>query len=159
MFTKNRKPGRPLKDLRIGDRFEDKYQVKDRDILLYLGLSDDANPAYIQHDYAARTPQKKPIVPHLMLNGFIHAAISMQLPGPGSLIKEQQVRYEKPLYHYDELTLKMVITDIDREKREVTIDAEGKNSRGVTVLTAKLLVEPPPPGKPMTEQEETFENF
>ncbi len=39
--------------------------IEDKDLLLYLGLTDDANPLYIQHDYALQTPLGRPVVRRL----------------------------------------------------------------------------------------------
>ncbi|SDN55886.1 MaoC/PaaZ C-terminal domain-containing protein [Alkalicoccus daliensis] len=159
MFSKRKRLGKLIEEVKSGDTFIAEYKIKDKDILLYLGFSDDSNPAYIQHDYAARTPYKRPIVPQLMLTGYITSAVSMHLPGPGSVMKEQNIRFLKPMYHYGLFKLKLVVTEVNKELNEVTLDAEGLDEYDDLVLTAKLIVTPPYPWKPMTEETGTFENF
>ncbi|WP_147803413.1 MaoC/PaaZ C-terminal domain-containing protein [Alkalicoccus halolimnae] len=159
MFSKRKKIGKTMKEIKIGDEYTCEHTVNDREILLYLGFSDDANPAYIQHDYASRTPYKRPIVPQLMLTGFITSAVSMNLPGPGSVIKEQFIRFEKPMYHYSRLHLKLTVTEVDDTNEEVVIEADGIDEMNDTVLQARMVVFPPHPWKPMTEESVTFENF
>ncbi|NIK15709.1 acyl dehydratase [Saccharococcus thermophilus] len=85
-MLKKRKLGRNISEISVGEKLVINEKMEDKDLLLYLGLTDDANPLYIQHDYASQTPLKKPIVPAVMLTGMITSAISKYLPGPGSHI-------------------------------------------------------------------------
>ncbi|MBU9710634.1 MaoC/PaaZ C-terminal domain-containing protein [Evansella tamaricis] len=159
MFTKKRKIGRTIDGLKVGDKIELTKEVEDKDILLYLGFTDDANPVYIQHDYASRTPYEKPIVPQIMLNGFVSSVISMYLPGPGSSIKKISLSYPKPLYHYGTLHLKMEISGIDEKEHSVFLKVYGKDELDDEVLYGEVEVCPPYPWKPITYDEGTFENF
>ncbi|WP_096189697.1 MaoC/PaaZ C-terminal domain-containing protein [Evansella halocellulosilytica] len=159
MFTKKRKLGRTIDGLEIGEKVEVTKKIEDKDILLYLGYTDDANPIYIQHDYASRTPFQKPIVPHVLMNGFVFSTVSMYLPGPGSAVISQTLSYPKPLYHYGKLDLTVEITEINEEKHIVTLSVVGKDELGDTVLEGSLDVCPPYPMKPMTFDEGNFENF
>ena len=86
LIGKRQPLGRSLKDIQIGDTCNRKAKMNDRDLLLYLGLTNDANPLYLQHDYASLTPYKRPIVPSVMLYGMVSSLVSMELPGPGSHI-------------------------------------------------------------------------
>ncbi|PYZ97234.1 enoyl-CoA hydratase [Alteribacter lacisalsi] len=159
MFTKKRKIGSVIQSLKPGEKAEVMKKVEDKDILLYLGLSDDANPIYIQHDYAARTPFKKPIVPQIMINGFVNTTVSTHLPGPGSSILSQTLTYPKPLYHYGTLHLSLEVTEVDEKKHTVTISVSGKDEEGDKVVEGEMKVCPPYPWKPVTQDAGTFENF
>jgi len=159
MFTKKRKLGKTIDQLKIGDEFNVEKKIEDKDILLFLGFTNDANPIYLQHDYASRTPFQKPIVPHIMLNGFVTSAISMNLPGPGSSILEQQFSFLKPMYHYGTFKLKVVITKIEEKEHKVYLTVTGKDEYDEMVLDGSLVVSPPYPWKPMTHDSGTFENF
>ncbi len=76
MLGKKRKIGRLISDISVGEKLVLTEAIEDKDLLLYLGLTNDANPLYIQHDYASQTPLKRPIVPAIMLTGMITSAIS-----------------------------------------------------------------------------------
>ncbi|MFL6518092.1 MAG: enoyl-CoA hydratase, partial [Bacillus sp. (in: firmicutes)] len=89
VLGKKRKLGRKIEEITVGEKLSMAEKIEDKDLLLYLGLTDDANPLYIQHDYASQTPFGKPIVPSIMLTGIITSAISRYLPGPGSHILSQ----------------------------------------------------------------------
>ncbi len=86
LLGKKRKLGRQIGEITVGEKLTLTEKIEDKDLLLYLGLTNDANPLYIQHDYASLTPYEKPIVPSIMLTGIITSAVSKYLPGPGSHI-------------------------------------------------------------------------
>jgi len=100
LLGKKRKLGRKIDEITVGEKLSLTEKIEDKDLLLYLGLTDDANPLYIQHDYASQTPFEKPIVPSIMLTGMINSAISKYLPGPGTHIISQDIEFPKPVYHY-----------------------------------------------------------
>ncbi len=62
---KKRKPGRTIREIQVGEKLVFQASIEDKDLLLYLGLTDDANPLYIQHDYALQTPLGRPVVRRL----------------------------------------------------------------------------------------------
>ncbi|ADH98868.1 MaoC/PaaZ C-terminal domain-containing protein [Salisediminibacterium selenitireducens] len=158
MFQK-RKIGKTIDQLEKGDTYETEVELTDKDILLYLGLSDDANPIYIQHDYASRTPYGKPVVPHIMLTGIISSAISMELPGPGSYIQDQQLTYPKPLYHYGLLKVHLEVMDVDTDNHLVIIGVNGYDRDDEEVVRGSFKVNPAYPWKPVTQDKDNFENF
>ena len=92
ILGKKRRLGRKIEDITVGEKLKLTEKIEDKDLLLYLGLTNDANPLYIQHDFASQTTYEKPIVPTIMLTGIITSAISKYLPGPGSHIVEQHTR-------------------------------------------------------------------
>ncbi|WP_183163812.1 MaoC/PaaZ C-terminal domain-containing protein [Alteribacter keqinensis] len=159
MFTKKRKLGTVISNLQVGEKVEVSKKVEDKDILLYLGFSDDANPIYIQHDYASRTPFQKPIVPHIMINGIINSTVSMHLPGPGSAVLSQRLEYPAPLYHYGRLTLSVEVVSVDEKKHLVTVEVQGTDEDGREIVKGVMEVCPPYPWKPVTQDAGTFENF
>ena len=97
-----------------------------------MGLTNDANPLYIQHDFAQKTEYQQPIVPSVMLMGIITSAISKHLPGPGSHV-----------VHYETLTFQFEVIKVDKMKDVVTISVEAENTNEDRVLDAVVMVQPP----------------
>lgn len=83
LLGKKRKLGRKIEDMAVGEKLKLTENIEDKDLLLYLGLTNDGNPLYIQHDFASQTKFEKPVVPTAMLTGIITSAVSKYLPGPG----------------------------------------------------------------------------
>ncbi|KYG91533.1 MaoC/PaaZ C-terminal domain-containing protein [Metasolibacillus sp. FSL H7-0170] len=143
MLQKNRKQGRFITTLTIGEKLHITEKMDDKDLLIYLGLTNDNNPLFIQHDYAANTSFKQPIVPQIMLNGIIASAISKHMPGPGSYILEQTLKFLAPAYHYETVDFVLEIEHIDEENNEVLIAVKATNIEKALLLEGKLKVSPP----------------
>ena len=136
-ISKPRKLGKTINELEEGDSLSLTESIEDNQLLLYLGLTNDANPLYIQHDFAKQTEYQQPIVPSVMLMGIITSAISKHLPGPGS------VNFIEPVFHYQTLTFQFDIIKVDKMKNVVIISVEANNSEENRVLDAVVMVQPP----------------
>src|SRR4051794_38026662 len=143
LLGKKRKLGRRIEEITVGEKLSMSEKIEDKDILLYLGLTDDANPLYIQHDYASQTPFKKPIVPSIMLTGMITSAISKYLPGPGSHILHQEIEFPKPVYHYGSVEFLFEVIEVARDEHTIIINVVGINEKKETVIQGKVKVCPP----------------
>ncbi|WP_050616023.1 MaoC/PaaZ C-terminal domain-containing protein [Bacillus testis] len=143
LLGKKRKLGRKIEEISAGEKLTLTEKMEDKDLLLYLGLSGDANPLYIQHDYASLTSFKKPIVPSLMLNGMISSAITKYLPGPGSYISSMEITYSQPVYHYETIQFLFEVIQVDLPASQITIRVNALNEQEQTVLEAAVKVKPP----------------
>ncbi|MBS4216869.1 MaoC family dehydratase N-terminal domain-containing protein [Bacillus sp. FJAT-49711] len=143
LLGKKRKLGRRLEEISTGEKLTLTEKIEDKDLLLFLGLTNDANPLYIQHDYASQTNYKKPIVPSIMLTGIITSAISKYMPGPGSHILKQEIEFVKPVYHYDTVRFLFEVVKINRERRSIFIQVLATDEQEETVINGVLEVCPP----------------
>ena len=140
---KPRKLGRTIEEIEEGDSLSLTESIEDQQLLLYLGLTNDANPLYIQHDYAKQTEYEHPIVPSVMLMGLITSAISKHLPGPGSHVVNFSMNFVEPVYHYETLTFMFEVIKVDKMKGVITISVEAVNQEENRVLDAVVMVQPP----------------
>lgn len=140
---KPRKIGKSIEDIEEGDSLSLTESIEDNQLLLYLGLTNDANPLYIQHDYTQNTEYQRPIVPSIMLMGIITSAVSKHLPGPGSHVVNFSVNIIEPVYHYETLTFEFEVIKVDKMKDVVTISVEAINTEDHRILDAVVMVQPP----------------
>ncbi|XJZ26453.1 MaoC/PaaZ C-terminal domain-containing protein [Bacillota bacterium Lsc_1132] len=143
VLDKKRKLGRKIEEISVEEKLSISEKVEDKDLLLYLGLTDDANPLYIQHDYASQTPYENPIVPSIMLAGMISSAVSKYLPGPGSHILSQNIQFLKPVYHYSTIHFLFKVVEVNISDHLIKIEVTAENDRFETVLDGSLTVSPP----------------
>lgn len=143
MIGKPRKIGKLITEISEGDNLSVTESIEDKDILLYLGLTNDANPLFIQHDYASQTAYEKPLVPPVMLIGIMTSAISKHLPGPGSMVVNVSVNVLNPIFHYETITFDFEVIRVDLMKEVITITVDAKNMNGDRVIDAVFMVEPP----------------
>lgn len=157
LLGKKRKLGRKVEDMSVGEKLKLTEKIEDKDLLLYLGLTNDGNPLYIQHDFASQTVYEKPIVPTIMLTGIMTSAISKYLPGPGSHIVEQHLKFPKPVYHYATIEFLLQVTLVNVEKNLVGIEVIATNENGDTVIEGKITATPPRLENQLTSQ--AMDNF
>ncbi len=143
MIGKPRKIGKTIEEIEEGESLSLTESIEDNELLLYLGLTNDANPLYIQHDYAKLTDYGKPIVPSVMLMGIITSAISKHLPGPGSHVVNFSINFIAPTYHYETLTFEFEVIKVDKMKEVITISVSAVNTAEERVLDAVVIVQPP----------------
>ncbi|MGM7720876.1 MaoC/PaaZ C-terminal domain-containing protein [uncultured Metabacillus sp.] len=143
LLGKKRKLGRHIEEITVGEKLSLTEKIEDKDLLLYLGLTNDANPLYIQHDYASQTPYEKPLVPSLMLTGIITSAVSKYLPGPGSHIVKQELNFLKPLYHYSIVQFLFEVSEIHAAENQIVVEVQAVNGDEEVILAGSITVCPP----------------
>ncbi|MCM3086405.1 Acyl dehydratase [Bhargavaea ginsengi] len=151
LFNRRRVRIRPAEELTEGESLKIIEKMEDRDLLLYLGLTNDSNPLYIQHDFTAAAGYDRPVVPATMLTGIVTAAVSRHLPGPGSRVLEQQFKFPEPAWHGSTVTFDLVLAEVDLFSRtaRVRVEAEDENLR--KVMAGELLAEIPSMAEENTE--------
>lgn len=153
--SKRKAIGKDIMELELGERLHLTEKIEDKDLMLYLGLTNDANPLYLQHDYAAETIYGQPIVPPIMLTGIVTAAISKHMPGPGAHIINQQLHFPKPVYHYAIVEFVLEVTKLDVAMNQVTIQVDATDQEGERVMSGEIVVIAPQ--KLPTKQSQTQE--
>ncbi|MFC5604410.1 MaoC/PaaZ C-terminal domain-containing protein [Sporosarcina koreensis] len=157
MLGKKRRIGREIDKIVEGEKLKLTEKIEDKDLLLYLGLTNDSNPLYIQHDYASQTEFDKPIVPTIMLNGIVTSAISKYLPGPGSHVTEQHLLFPTHVHHYETIEFLFEVIRVEKEKDSIVIMVEATNEEGKTVISGTVTVIPPSVRENLTS--DAMENF
>jgi len=157
LLGKKRKLGRQIEEISVGEKLTLTEKIEDKDILLYLGLTNDANPLFIQHDYASQTIYQKPVVPTIMLSGIITSAISKYFPGPGSYIESQSLTYLLPVYHYSVVHFLFEVKEVMKKENKIVIEVIAKNEQEENVIRGTLTV--CPPKKINTMNGSALENF
>ncbi|ANU11388.1 MaoC like domain-containing protein [Planococcus antarcticus DSM 14505] len=143
LLGKKRELGRKVEEIKIGEKLKLTEKIEDKDLLLYLGLTNDSNPLYIQHDFAAQTTFGKPVVPNIMLTGILTSAVSKYVPGPGSYITGQQLKFLKPIHHYATIDFLLEVVEVNIDHNEVIVQVEGVDENGEIAVQGQITANPP----------------
>lgn len=143
MMRTQKKTGKKITELEEGETLSVTEIIEDKELLLYLGLTNDNNPLFIQHDYAEQTDYGKPVVPIVMLIGIMTSTVSKHLPGPGSNVVNVSVDLITAVYHYATITFDFEVSRLDFKRNIITIIVNARNAENEKVLSAVLMVEPP----------------
>ena len=136
-----KKTRKTINEIEEGDSLSLTESIEDNQLLLYLGLTNDANPLYIQHDFA----QNRISTANRSISdadGDHLSAISKHLPGPGSHVVNFSVNFIEPVFHYETLTFQFEVIKVDKMKDVVTISVEAENTNEDRVLDAVVMVQP-----------------
>ncbi|WP_198434828.1 hypothetical protein [Aerococcus urinae] len=97
-----------------GDTFSTTESFRERDIMLYMGVTDDHNPLYLPGREGAQ-------IPPIALIGAVTRTVSGQFPGPNSDLVELNFTINNPIYHHVTLTFHFEILRVDELKGYLTI--------------------------------------
>lgn len=143
MALEDIKIGKTIDEIEEGDSLSVTEVIELKDILLYLGLTNDNNPLYLQYDYTQLTKYKKPIVPAVLIIGILTSNVSKHLPGPGSNVVDVSLDLLEPIHHSTTITFEFEVKRVDERREQVTIAVEGNSLSGDRLLEAELIVETP----------------
>ncbi len=143
VLGKKRSIGKKIEDVSVGEKLKMAEKIEDKDLLLYLGLTSDSNPLYIQHDYASSTAFERPIVPTIMLTGIVTSAASKYLPGPGSHVVEHYFKFPNAVYHYETIDILFEVSEVRKENDTITVEVEALNGEEEVVISGYMKVIPP----------------
>lgn len=87
--------------IKDGDQISIKKTVGLDDILKFVALTGDCNPIHLMCP--------KNIVHGALLNGFVSSVLGTKLPGPGTIVVEQILKFPNPCYVGDTIEIEVQI--------------------------------------------------
>jgi 3-hydroxybutyryl-CoA dehydratase len=129
-MTKIKTQGYYLEDLYIGMSAETSMVVTGDKIDKFAELSGDYNPIHMDAEFAATTPFGKRIAHGALSASLISAILGNDLPGPGAIFIELNMRFRKPAFIDDEIIAHAEVVEINekfgRVKMKVSCSVNGK---------------------------------
>jgi len=136
--------GRTVDELSVGDRASVTKVVSETDIYLYVGMTGDLNPLYIDESYAAAHRFRGRVAPGALTTGLVIAVISTKLPGPGAILEREDLHFTAPVRPGDTITAFAEVVEVIPSRGRVRLRTVCKNQDGVVVLEGEMVVLPPP---------------
>jgi len=136
--------GRTVDELTVGDRASVTKVVSETDIYLYVGMTGDLNPLYIDESYAAAHRFRGRVAPGALTTGLVIAVISTKLPGPGAILEREDLHFTAPVRPGDTITAFAEVAEVIPSRGRVRLHTVCKNQDGVVVLEGEVVVLPPP---------------
>jgi len=111
------------------------------DIQAFAAVSGDINPAHLNPEYANDTMFHGVIAHGLWGGALISALLGTRFPGPGTIYLEQALHFTKPVRIGDTLTVTATVIAKDDARKQLELDCQVSNQKGVSVLhgTARVL--------------------
>ncbi len=130
MTKKQHKRGYYLDEIKIGMFAENTMVVSAEKIDAFAELSGDFNPIHVDEEFAKTTMFGGRIAHGALSASLISAILGNDLPGPGAIFVELNMRFRRPAMMGDEVTARAEVVDINertgRVKMKVSCSVNGK---------------------------------
>lgn len=131
---------RTFDEISVGETAELVRTLKRQDIELFAVMSGDVNPAHVDEDFA-RSDIFRRVIAHGMWGGaLISALLGTELPGPGTIYVDQQLRFRRPVGIGDTVTVRVTVREKIEATRRLVLDCECRNQAGETVIVGRAEV-------------------
>lgn len=115
--------------------------VSESDVYLFAGITGDFNPLHVNEEIAKESLFKTRIAHGMLTGSFISTVLGTKVPGPGTIYLEQNLKFKKPVYIGDTVTVKVTITEIlNAEKGIYKLDTIIENGNHEVVTEGYAVV-------------------
>jgi acyl dehydratase len=128
-------------EIQIGDSASYSRTVTEDTLVMFGAVCGDLNPVHFDEAFAQTTQFKQRIVHGMWSGSIISAALALTLPGPGSVYLGQHIKFTRPLFINDTLTIELTVKEKHEKLHRIVLNCVGKNQHGKVVLegTAEVM--------------------
>jgi phosphate acetyltransferase/phosphate butyryltransferase len=132
---------RPFDELKVGDAASLVRTLTHKDIELFAIMSGDVNPACVDEEFARSDAFHKGVAHGMWGGALISTLLGTELPGPGTVFREQTLRFLRPIGLGDTVTVTVKVTGKAEDGHRVTLDCRASNQAGEEVIagTAEVI--------------------
>ncbi len=132
--------GKTIEDVPVGARTTFTKTVSESDVYLFAGITGDLDPNHVDEEYCRKTSLGHRVAHGALIVGYTSAAstrILQDFGRPMVSVGYDRIRFLKPVYFGDTITVDYEITGIERQKERTIAKIEVRNQRDelVAVLT------------------------
>ena len=136
--------GRTVDDIPIGLRTRLTKTVSESDVYLFAGITGDLDPNHVDEEYCRKTSLGHRVAHGALIVGYTSAAstrILQDFDRPMVSVGYDRIRFLKPVYFGDTITVDYEIARVEREKERVIASIEVKNQRDELVAVATHIMQ------------------
>jgi 3-hydroxybutyryl-CoA dehydratase len=133
-----------IEDVRIGLRTRVSKTVSESDVYLFAGITGDLDPNHVDEEYCRKTSLGHRVAHGALIVGYTSAAstrILQDFDRPMVSVGYDRIRFLKPVYFGDTITIDYEITDIEPEKERTFAKIEVRNQRDELVAVATHIMQ------------------
>ena len=124
----------PKMKFKVGDADTVTVTITDEMVRAFAVLSGDDNPVHLDDDFAAKTRFGKRIAHGMLLGALLSRVAGTKIPGPGTIVISQDIRYKEPCYIGDTVTAEIKILHVRADKPIVKISSRVTNQDGGVLI-------------------------
>lgn len=146
--------GKTVEEIKVGDCAYFAKTLSNTDMLLFAGVTGDVNLLPINDEFAKQTIFKQRVAHGMLTASFITNIIGMRLPGYGSTVKSQKVKFTLPVFIADTIEIGLTITAVNVAENTVDFSVVATKQDGKVVMTGSGVATPPVPLDDSDEEQE-----
>jgi acyl dehydratase len=123
----------------VGQRASLSRAVRPEYIALFSEISGDYNPVHYDEAVAAASPFGEIIVQGGVTSSILNAVVAQELPGPGSVFLQLDLRFLAPVRPGDVITGAVEVTGVRHDKPITELHVAVTRDDGVTALTGSAV--------------------
>lgn len=122
--------------VKVGQKETLSKTVTEHDVYQFAGITGDFAPAHVNKSFVEKTPFGRQVAHGAMLVGFMTSTSTRAVAGthdPDVMPVSQgfdRIRYIKPVFFGDTITVEYEFTEIDEEKQRTIADVKIRNQQG-----------------------------
>jgi len=107
--------------LRPGDRASVEQVFTEENVAEFARLSGDDNPIHLDAAAARAAGFDREVVHGVLVTSLISRLLGTRLPGPGTILLGQELRYRRPVHPGDRLTATVEVTSVREDKPVIVL--------------------------------------
>ncbi len=124
--------------MHIGQRFTTTRTFTQADFNRFAALSGDDNPIHVDPAFSARTKFGKTVSHGMLLYSALCGLLSQHVPNAEQL--EQDLRFPSPTYVGEEITLQLIVREVNANDRTARLDATITRPSGEASCEGSMLI-------------------
>ena len=136
--------GRTVDDIPIGLKTRFTKTVSESDVYLFAGITGDLDPNHVDEEYCRKTSLGHRVAHGALILGYTSAAstrILQDFDRPMVSVGYDRIRFLKPVYFGDTITVDYEIASVEREKQRTIAKIEVRNQRDELVAVATHIMQ------------------
>eukprot|EP01124_Arcella_intermedia_P017929 TRINITY_DN24915_c0_g1_i1.p1 TRINITY_DN24915_c0_g1~~TRINITY_DN24915_c0_g1_i1.p1 ORF type:complete len:175 (+),score=36.69 TRINITY_DN24915_c0_g1_i1:62-586(+) len=126
-------------ELKVGHWAQITKTWTEADVQQFSAVTGDANPVHLDEAFAKTTMFKTRIVHGMLTASLFSALLATECPGPGTIYLNQNLKFKKPVFLNDSVTVTVQVKEINAPKKQVTLDTIVENQHGAVVIDGDAL--------------------
>ncbi|MEW5912233.1 MAG: MaoC family dehydratase [Thermodesulfobacteriota bacterium] len=135
--------GKTIAEIKPGQSFEKSFTMTDERIREFARATGDNNPIHMDEAAGRESIFGQRVAQGMLTAGFISGVLGTQFPGSGTIYLSQAVKFLKPVFLGDVITVRVEMVEIVAEKNRLRLATNCRNQKGQEVLTGEAVVMPP----------------
>jgi len=128
---------RTYEEIQVGDTASVCKTITEVDVVNYAGIIGDFNSLHVNRDFAEKSMFGQRVAHGMLTASFISTVIGTCLPGNNALYISQEVKFVKPVFIGDTITVQAEVLEKIDAKRRIVLKTDVYNQKGEVVIAGK----------------------